>query len=88
MRLKAGNCSLILDGNLLVGFAYAFELVNRDISQSYGFLSGAPNLLRKAQTATSVKVDLGGGEIADIRVLQVSERGIALIALKAELLDL
>ena len=52
--------------------------------QSFGFLSGPIDQLKAAQTARWVQVDFGHGEIAEIRVLQVSNTGIALIAVRGD----
>ena len=63
-------------------FSCVVELVDDKGPQSFGFLSGPIEQLRAAQTATRVQVDFGHGEIAEIRILQVSNTGIALIAVR------
>jgi hypothetical protein len=83
MELKAGTCRLIIDGTALGGFSCAVELLDDAGPQSFGFLSGPIDQLRAAQTARwATQIDFGHGEIAEIRVLQVSNTGIALIAIR------
>ena len=53
-------------------------LITRE-PQRFGFLSGPVDQLEAAQIAKRVQVDFGHGEIFDIRILQVSDSGIALI---------
>jgi hypothetical protein len=80
MNLKAGRCRLIVDGIALGGFSCVLELLDDPEPQSFGFLSGPIDQLRAAQTATRAQVDFGYEDIAEIRILQVSDTGIALIA--------
>ena len=82
MNLKAGRCGLTIDGAGLGGFSYVLELLDDSGPQSFGFLSGPIDHLKAAQTAKRAQVDFGHGEIADIRILQVSKTGIALIAVR------
>ena len=79
MNLKAGRCGLVIDGAAVGPFSCVLELADDTGSQRFGFLSGPIHQLKTAQTATSVQVDFGHGEIAEIRILQVSDSGIALI---------
>jgi hypothetical protein len=82
MNLKAGRCGLVIDGTWLGGFSCVLELLDGREPQSFGFLSGPIDQLKAAQTATRAQVDFGHGEIAEIRILQVSNTGIALIAVR------
>ena len=83
MDLKAGRCRLIVDGTPLADFSCALELLDNPESQGFGFLSGPIDQLKAAQTARWVQVEFGHGEIVEIRILQVSNTGIALIAVSA-----
>jgi hypothetical protein len=82
MKLKAGRCGLIVDGSGLGGFSCVVELHEGKEPQSFGFLSGPIDQLKAAQTAKQAQVDFGHGEVSDIRILQVSSTGIALIAVR------
>jgi hypothetical protein len=83
MYLKAGRCGLIIDGAALEGFSCALELLLDDPGpQSCGFLSGPIDQLKATQTAKRAQIDFGHGEIAEIRVLQVSNTGVALVAVR------
>ena len=79
MDLKAGRCRLIVNGTALADFSCAIELLDNAEPQRFGFLSGPVDQLKAAQIAKRVQVDFGHGEIVDIRILQVSDSGIALI---------
>ena len=80
MDLKAGRCRLIVDSAVLADFSScAIELRDNAKPQRFGFLSGPVDQLEAAQIAKRVQVDFGHGEIFDIRILQVSDSGIALI---------
>jgi hypothetical protein len=83
MNLRAGRCRLIVDGIALGDFSCAIELLDDREPQSFGFLSGTIDQLKAAQTAKWAQVDFGHGEVAEIRILQVSSTGIALIAVRA-----
>jgi hypothetical protein len=80
MDLKAGRCGLIIDGIAVARFSCAFELA--DETETFGFLSGPIDHLQAAQKANWVQIDFGDGQIAEIRVLQVSSTGIALISVR------
>jgi hypothetical protein len=82
MPLKAGRCGLIIDGNALEGFSCALDLLAGPKPQTFGFLSGPIDQLKAAQIAKRVEVDFGQGEFTEIRVLQVSNTGIALVAVR------
>jgi hypothetical protein len=84
MNLKAGRCRLIVDGTALGDFSCAVELVDDSEQQSFGFLSGPIDQLKAAQTARWVQVEFGHGEKVGIRILQVSNTGIALIAARGD----
>jgi hypothetical protein len=83
MNLKAGPCRLIVDGTALGGFSCALELLDDVESHSFGFLSGPINQLKAARTAKQARVELGHGDMVEISILQVSDTGIALIAVDA-----
>jgi hypothetical protein len=59
-------------------------LLDDSEQQSFGFLSGPIAQLKAAQTAQRAQVDFGDGETAEIRILQVSNTGIALIAVRGD----
>ena len=80
MNLKAGRCGLIIDGTAVGKLSCVLELPDDTEAQRFGFLSGPIRQLKRAQTASRVQVDFGHGQIAEIRILQVSDTGIALIA--------
>src|SRR5690349_7418273 len=82
MELKAGYCRLILDGIAHGGFSYALELLDDPGRRRFGFLSGPIRHLKAAETAKRAQIDFGHGEFAQTRVLQVSNDGIALIAVE------
>jgi hypothetical protein len=84
MNLKAGRCRLIVDGTTLDDFSCALELVDQSEPQSFGFLSGPIDQLKAAQTAKRTQVEFGHGELVEIRILQVSNTGIALIAVRGD----
>jgi hypothetical protein len=84
MNLKAGRCGLIVDGTWLGGFSCVLELLDDPGPQRFGFLNGPIEQLRAAQTAKTAQIDFGHGEIAEIRILQVSDTGIALIAIPGD----
>jgi hypothetical protein len=84
MKLKAGRCRLIVEGTALGDFSCALELLDEPEPQSFGFLSGPIDQLKAAQTARRVQVDFGNDEIAEIRILQVSNTGIALISVRGD----
>jgi hypothetical protein len=79
MDLKAGRCRLIVSGTALADFACVIELLDNADPQRFGFLSGPVDQLKAAQIAKRVQVDFGHGDTVDIRILQVSDTGIALI---------
>jgi hypothetical protein len=83
MSLKAGRCGLIIEGTALGGFSCVVDLLDDTGPQRFGFLSGPIDQLKAAQTARRAQVDFGHGEIAEIRILQVSDTGIALIAVRS-----
>jgi hypothetical protein len=87
MNLKAGRCTLIVEGAALRNFSCALELLDDPKSQSFGFLSGPIDQLKAAQTAKRVQVGFEHGEQAEIRILQVSNTGIALIAVRSDWAD-
>ena len=84
MKNESESWSLQVDGTALGDFSCAVELLDDSEQQSFGFLSGPIDQLKAAQTARWVQVDFGHGEIAEIRVLQVSNTGIALIAVRGD----
>ena len=79
MDLKAGGCSLIVNGTALADFSCVIELLDNAEPHGFGFLSGPVDQLKAAQVAKRAQVDFGHGEIVDILILQVSDGGIALI---------
>lgn len=83
MDVKAAHCSLIVNGTALADFSCVIELPDKAEGQSFGFLSGPIDQLKAAQIAKRIQVDLGHGEIVDIRILQVNDSGIALIRTRA-----
>ncbi|MET0483166.1 MAG: hypothetical protein ABWZ27_09675 [Aestuariivirgaceae bacterium] len=85
MNPIAGKCVLIADGRRVEGAACAIDVEEGDNPQAYGFLSAPYDVLRTAQLARRVQVDLADGRIIEISLLQVHRTGIALIALRREL---
>ena len=83
MDLKAGRCRLIVDSAALADFSCAIDLLDNAEPQRFGFLSGPVDKIKAAQIAKRVQVDFGHGEIFDIRILLVSESGIALIGTRS-----
>ena len=80
----AGNCALITDGQRHDGCSFALERMDDpDLQTALGFLSGPSEVLNQARRASQVQLELATGEVLDIKVLQVSAMGLALIALKA-----
>ena len=53
--------------------------------QAYGFLSAPYEVLKSAQLARRVQVELADGRIVEIGLLQVHPTGIALVALRRRL---
>jgi hypothetical protein len=79
----AGNCALIIDGQRHNGCSFALERMDDpDLQTALGFLSGPSEILNQAQRASQVQIERPSGELLDIKVLQVSATGLALIALK------
>ncbi len=81
----AGKCVLIADGRRVEGAACAIDVEESDSPQAYGFLSAPYEMLKTAQLAKRVQVELADGRIIEIGLLQVHPSGIALIALRREL---
>ena len=81
----AGKCVLIADGRRVECAACAINVEEGDNPQVFGFLSAPYEVLRTAQLARRVQVELGDGRIIEIGLLQVHATGIALIALRREL---
>jgi len=80
----AGICAFIIDGQCQDGCSFALELMDDpDHQTALGFLSGPREVLSQAQRASQVQIECETGETLDIKVLQVSAMGLALIALKA-----
>ena len=85
MNPIAGKCVLIADGRRVEDAACAIDVEEGDNPQAYGFLSAPYGVLRVAQLARRVQVELADGRIIEIGLLQVHQTGIALIALRREL---
>jgi hypothetical protein len=81
----AGKCVLIADGRRVEGAACAIDVEEGDNSQAYGFLSAPYDVLKAAQLARRVQVELGDGRVIEIGLLQVHPSGMALVALRREL---
>jgi hypothetical protein len=81
----AGKCVLIADGRRIEGAACAIDVEEGASPQAYGFLSAPYEMLKTAQLAKRVQVELADGRIIEIGLLQVHPSGIALIALRREL---
>jgi hypothetical protein len=81
----AGKCVLIADGRRVEGAACAIDVEEGENPQAYGFLSAPHEVLKAAQLARRVQVELADGRVIQIALLQVHPTGIALIALRREL---
>jgi hypothetical protein len=77
----AGKCVLIVDGGRAAGAACAIDVESGENPQAFGFLSAPFEVLKAAQLARHVEVELEDGSIVPISLLQVHPTGIALIAL-------
>jgi hypothetical protein len=77
----AGKCVLILDGRRVADAACAINVEAGEELQPFGFLSASFDVLKQAQLARRVEVELEDGRIVPISLLQVHSTGIALIAM-------
>jgi hypothetical protein len=80
----AGKCVLIVDGRRMPDAACAIDVEGGDEVQPFGFLSASFDVLKEAQLARRVEVELDDGRIVSISLLQVHSTGIALIAMARE----
>jgi hypothetical protein len=81
----AGKCVLIVDSRRVEDAACAIDIEGGEPPQVYGFLSAPYEVLKSAQLARRVQVELTDGRIVEIGLLQVHPTGIALIALRRRL---
>jgi len=81
----AGKCVLIVDGRRVEGAACAVDIEDSEYPQAYGFLSASFEVLKRAQLARHVQIEVEDGRIVSISILQVHPTGIALIALARSL---
>ena len=84
MGVASGKCVIIINGLRSQELAYAMELDVTPKHGHYGFLHGAVDILRQAQRAPQVELDLGDQGTISIAVLQVSPFGLALVSIRAE----
>jgi len=84
MGIASGKCAIIINGRRSQELAYAMELDVSPKHGHYGFLHGSVEVLRQAQRALQVELDLGDERTISIAVLQVSPSGLALISIRAE----
>jgi len=77
----AGRCVLIVDGRRVPDAACAINVEDGEEIQPFGFLSSSFDVLKEAQLARRVEVELEDGRIVPISLLQVHSTGIALIAM-------
>ena len=84
MGVASGKCAIIINGRRSQELAYAMELDVSPKHGHYGFLHGSVEVLRQAQRAPQVELDLGDERTISIAVLQVSPSGLALISIRAE----
>ena len=61
--------------------ACAIDVEDGEAVQPFGFLSASFDVLKEAQLARRVEVELDDGRIVSISLLQVHSTGIALIAM-------
>jgi hypothetical protein len=80
----AGKCVLIIDGRRIEDAVCAIEMENGETPQAYGFLSAPYEVLKAAQLARRVLVELSDGPIVEIGLLQVHPTGVALVALRRQ----
>jgi hypothetical protein len=85
MAAEAGNCVLILDGKRFGGITFAVEW--NDGPQSFGFLSGPVETLRKAQTTPRFELELSDGTKLPATLLQLSNAGMALVSINPKRLS-
>jgi hypothetical protein len=83
MRVAAGYCTLVIDGNRLEKLSCAIEIMGGSDLPPYGFLSGPVDALKRAATASQVRIEIEDGPILHARVLQVNPTGLALISVEA-----
>jgi hypothetical protein len=84
MGVASGKCAIIINGLRSQELAYAMELDVSSRHGHYGFLHGSVEILRQAQRAPRVELDLGDDGTISIAILQVSPSGLALISIRAE----
>jgi hypothetical protein len=84
MAVASGKCAIMINGLRSQELAYAMELDVSPKHGHYGFLHGSVEILRRAQRAPWVELDLGDQGTISIAVLQVSPSGLALISIRAE----
>jgi hypothetical protein len=84
MGVVSGKCGIIINGQRSQELAYAMELDVNPRHGHYGFLHGSAEILRQAQRAAQVELDLGEQGVIGIAILQVSPSGLALISIRSE----
>jgi len=84
MGVASRKCVIIINGRRSQEVAYAMELDVTPKNGHYGFLHGAVEVLRQAQRAPQVELDLGDEGTISIAILQISPFGLALISILAE----
>jgi hypothetical protein len=85
MAREAGKCVLIINGQRFEGFAFGVEWNGGP--QAFGFLSGPIETLKDARTARGFALELEDGTTLPARMLQVSNSGMALVAIDPKLLQ-
>jgi hypothetical protein len=84
MGVASGKCAIIINGQRSQELAFAMELDVSPKHGHYGFLHGSAEILRQAQRASQVELDLGDQGMISIAILQVSPTGLALISIRSE----
>ena len=80
MAIVSGHCTLIIDGKAEFDCTVALDLAD-PATNNLGFLSGPPELLKHARSAKRLQIELQSGEILDVKLLQLSPTGLALISI-------
>ena len=81
MEPISGECVLIVNNRRVPGTC-AISIVKGESSQVYGFLSAPYEALKESQLARRVQVEFEDGHVIEIRVLQIHQMAMALIALR------
>jgi hypothetical protein len=76
---ETGKCVLLLDGERMEAITCALEWNGGSLA--FGFLSGPVETLKKARMARRFELELSDGRKMPATMLQVSDGGMALVAI-------